>query len=104
MPTFTTRTILPCFTVLCLLQRLVVLLYTHSPYSTATFEQKELRWWAENRAVRVKSPHDSAITHLVYHYNVEADGPRPEVRSRVIRPLPAKLIYLCAISRMLKIG
>ncbi|ELU42026.1 trehalase [Rhizoctonia solani AG-1 IA] len=42
-------------------------------------EQKELRWWAENRGIAVKSPRDSSVTHFVYHYNVNADGPRPEV-------------------------
>lgn len=41
--------------------------------------QKELRWWAENRSVLVKSPNDPTRTHLAYHYNVQADGPRPEV-------------------------
>lgn len=58
--------------------------YVHNTNDTAVLHgalplaEKELRWWAENRAVRVRSPHNSAITHLVYHYNVEADGPRPE--------------------------
>ncbi|CAE7146564.1 unnamed protein product [Rhizoctonia solani] len=58
--------------------------YVHNTNDTAVLHgalplaEKELRWWAENRGIIVKSPHNSAITHFVYHYNVNADGPRPE--------------------------
>ncbi|KAF8740507.1 Alpha-trehalose glucohydrolase, partial [Rhizoctonia solani] len=59
--------------------------YVHNTNDTAVLhgalplaEQKELRWWAENRGIAVKSPRDSSVTHSVYHYNVNADGPRPE--------------------------
>ncbi|KAL5638354.1 hypothetical protein ACGC1H_005137 [Rhizoctonia solani] len=58
--------------------------YVHNTNDTAVLHgalplaEKELRWWSENRGITVKSPHNSAVTHFVYHYNVNADGPRPE--------------------------
>ncbi|QRW25353.1 trehalase [Rhizoctonia solani] len=68
---------------------------------------KELRWWAENRGIAVKSPRDSSVTHFVYHYNVNADGPRPESyaedwmrRVQIRRIIPVDLnsiLYRCHI-------
>ncbi|KAJ1306067.1 hypothetical protein OPQ81_010779 [Rhizoctonia solani] len=58
--------------------------YVHNTNDTTVLHgalplaEKELRWWAENRGITVKSPHNSAVTHFVYHYSVNADGPRPE--------------------------
>ncbi|CAE6435097.1 unnamed protein product [Rhizoctonia solani] len=58
--------------------------YVHNTNDTAVLHgalplaEKELRWWTDNRGITVKSPHDPAVTHFVYHYNVNADGPRPE--------------------------
>ncbi|CAE6505626.1 unnamed protein product [Rhizoctonia solani] len=58
--------------------------YVHNTNDTAVLHgalplaEMELRWWAKNRGTTVKSPHNSAVTHFVYRYNVDADGPRPE--------------------------
>ncbi|KAF8608406.1 glycoside hydrolase [Ceratobasidium sp. AG-I] len=58
--------------------------YVHSTNDTAILHgalplaERELRWWAEKRSVLVRSPNDPTQTHFVYHYNVQANGPRPE--------------------------
>ncbi|KAG8750129.1 hypothetical protein FRC12_013055 [Ceratobasidium sp. 428] len=58
--------------------------YVHNTNDTAVLHgalplaEKELRWWFENRSIRVQSPSNPSQVHLAYHYNVQADGPRPE--------------------------
>ncbi|KAG9094078.1 hypothetical protein FRC06_011172 [Ceratobasidium sp. 370] len=58
--------------------------YVHNTNDTAVLHgalplaEKELRWWFENRSIRVQSPTSPSKIHVVYHYNVQADGPRPE--------------------------
>ncbi|QRW12873.1 trehalase [Ceratobasidium sp. AG-Ba] len=58
--------------------------YVHNTNDTAVLHgalplaEKELRWWSENRSIRVQSPSSPSKVHRVYHYNVQADGPRPE--------------------------
>nr|WJO90073.1 trehalase-2 [Ceratobasidium cereale] len=58
--------------------------YVHNTNDTAVLHgalplaEKELRWWAEKRSILVESPSKPSDTHLVYHYNVQAEGPRPE--------------------------